>query len=324
MRSLAVLLALIAVPLALPSPGPATAATAVPGLPAGLVDEAWLADADAFYAALPGFADVGYAAAPDVHVAVLFHGEPPADVPALHPALATRAYSTSAFEPVSHDALVPFMHLLAQQVPHGIRPGAWTTAPWACTMAHVARDAAGKTFIMTAGHCVDRVGQRVALEGEGEIGSVVAFRNGGYGEDFALVSVDDSKLHRVDASMIGWKGPVGVATEPGLEAVKHYGWGALTWQAHATRCREGVTAPTYWGVRGFGFNGVVIWGDSGSAANTGDGRALGIITHLSLNPLMGNNYGTRATYALDQLERMTGLDLSIVNGEPVRDTCEVL
>jgi hypothetical protein len=150
----------------------------------------------------------------------------------------------------------------------------------------------------------------------------VAFRNAGVGRDYALVRIDAQHHGKIDPSMVGWHGPQGLATEPELGLVKHYGWGALTWQAHATRCRAGVTLPDWWGVTSFAFEGEVIWGDSGSGANTGSGKALGIITHLG--GIEGNSVGTRATHALQQLGAAIGRTLTIEDGRPILDACDVV
>lgn len=311
-------LALLAVPAATSALAPAAAPPAWPDV----IDESWLAEVEHAYADLPGFLTVGFARYPEPHVAVLFDGAPPTGVPALHPTLATAAYD-AAPAPVTHGPIVPVMKLAAQQVTSGIRPGAWMTSPYACTMAFVVEDDLGATYILTAGHCVDRVGQRVGLRADGEIGHVVAFRNAGVGHDFALVSVDAAKLHLVDANMQGWNGPTGIATSPDGGSVKHYGWGAATWMAHATRCREGSDV-SFWSNNAFGFYSVILWGDSGSGSQTADGAALGMNTHLSLDPTVAGSYGTRTTYALSELSKSTGRTYTVVTGDPVNDMCEIL
>jgi hypothetical protein len=59
-------------------------------------------------------------------------------------------------------------------------------------------------------------------------------------------------------------------------------------------------------------------------AQDGNGQALGINTHAGATSAPGNALGTRITYALDQLEGMTGLDLHLVEGGPVHDLCQVV
>jgi hypothetical protein len=197
-------------------------------------------------------------------------------------------------------------------------------APAACTMAHVVRDAAGKLYVLTAGHCVGGVGQRVALTNDGDIGFVRAFRNQGVGNDFALVEIDLADYARVDPNMLGWNGPVGLASAPETGLAAHYGWGALTWQAHATRCRQALTQLEWWGANSFAFLGVAIWGDSGSAVNSPSGKAMGILTHISPNVVEGDTLGTRTTRALSQIASLTGLQLTVVDGGPQNLVCDVI
>lgn len=292
-----------------------------PGGSAG-PDPAWLHEALPAYADLPGFVDVAYVREPTLHVGVLFEQDPPAAVPDLHPRLETRAYHVQA-EPVTHDPVVPLYHLLAQDIPEGIRPGAWMTAPHNCTMSFAVQDGQGIPYLTTAGHCVDAVGQAVHLKNEGPIGEVVAFTDAGVGADYALVRIDEDNRSQVDPSVPGWGGPTGVARGADLDdGVKHYGWGVLTWPLHESRCRSGA-GPLLWGTKAFGFAGVAAFGDSGSDAMLGDGRAAGIVTHLSIAPWQGTVLGTRHTHAIDRLESRTGLDLTLMTGGPVADRCAV-
>lgn len=309
-------LPLVVLALALPL---APAAPAPPPLP----DMAWLEGAYADLAArYPGtFRDVGLRGIPSPHVAVLFHGPVPEDLGSLHAALPTVGYDVSGAEPLTHGAVVPTMLLLAQQVPPGIRPGTWMKSPAACSMAHVVRDQLDRAYILTAGHCAG-AGQQVSLVAEGDIGVVVASRNGGVGADYALVRVDPQHEAKVSGSMVGWHGPVGLATQVEEGLVHHYGWGATTWQAHATRCRAGATIGAFWGVASFGFVGHVIWGDSGSGTNTMSGKALGINTHLGGIP--DTALGTRTSFALAQLSSSLGLQLRVQDGPAQLTVCDVL
>jgi len=276
---------------------------------------------------------------PDLHVAVLYDGEAPADLADLHPWLKTRAYDVSGFEPVTHEPVVPVMKIGAQQIPDKIQPGAWIdTDGHFCTLAHAVKDAQGRAYMLTAGHCVDGVGSRVKLltrDGvlgihEEEIGTVIAFRNQGIGWDFALVRIDLEDVPNVDPAMVSWGGPTGLAETPEAGLVKHYGFGAATWPAHVSRCRTGITDVGYWGTTTFTFWGIVLWGDSGSASNTGSGDALGINTHLNafgavssgVSPF-GNNAGTRTSWALTYLEFLTGLDLEVWEATGQNDVCDV-
>lgn len=302
-------------------------APAEPPALADVVDQDWLTTThDALAARYGGaFLDVGYKTTPALHVAALFAGPVPADLGALHPALPTVGYDTSGWAPVSHDFYVPYMLLLAQQVPTGIRPGSWMSAPSACTMAHVVADATGALYILTAGHCVDAVGQRVALVTEGDIGHVVAFRNAGVGQDYALVRIDPQHYGEINPSMVGWGGPVGMATAPETGLARQYGWGYLTWMAgHASRCRAGLTEVDFWGAASWSYLGQVSSGDSGSGVNAPGGGAMGILTHGGGIVIANQVIGTRADYALQRLEAATGLDLHIVDGAPMLPACNVV
>lgn len=226
--------------------------------------------------------------------------------------------------PATHGAIVPYMELLAQHKVPGIRPGAWMEQPAACTFAFVVEDSHGTTYITSAGHCVNRVGQAVTMRELGEIGRVVAYRNAGPTADYALIRIHDDMLDLVDPTMIGWGGPTGLYTSdaPPVDTLKHYGWGSGTWADHQTRCRTGVAATEFWTDRTFTMYSSVLWGDSGSGTMTSEGLALGINTHLNVPLANGFSIGPRFDHALAELGRIAGLELSLVEGRPVNDTCD--
>lgn len=230
--------------------------------------------------------------------------------------------------PATHDAIVPVMDLLAQNTVEAIRPGAWMEEPAACTFAFVVQDADQRLYITTAGHCVNRVGEPVTIREEGEIGTVVAFRNAGPVHDYALIAIHDEKTDRVDPTMIGWGGPTGLYTGgpgglQGTQTLKHYGWGTATWMDHTSRCRQAVASASSWSSTTFSMFGTVLWGDSGSGTMTADGQALGINTHLNVAAYNGVSIGPRFDHALDELSAMTGLQLELVEGDPVNDVCDL-
>lgn len=283
--------------------------------------------------------DVGIAYEPEPHAAVLFDGSVPDDLGDLHPRLRTEGYDVSTAEPLTHGPLMPVMLATAQDIPDGIRPGSWLIEPKACTLAHIAEDGQGDLYALTAGHCVDTdapddqdVGRTAKIvtdagpSGHTElaIGEVVAFENQGVGDDYALIAIDDAVRGRVDASMVGWQGPSGVAEAPQATTVHHYGFGSGgTWAHDATRCRSGATIG-FWGETSYAFFGLIAFGDSGSPSQTGSGAALGINTHLTFLPVFGNNLGTRTTEALSSLEAETGLSLSLVDGAPQATVCQAV
>jgi hypothetical protein len=286
------------------------------------LDDAWLHTTYEQYRDVAGFIDVAYTTQPFLHVALLFRDAVPDRLPVVHPTLATRAYVVDA-EPLTHDPLVPVMDLLAQDVPTGIRPGQWMQLPHPCTFSFVVRDSANDLHILTAGHCVDFVGQAVTIRGLGTIGHVRAFVNGGVGADYAVVKILSSQTVNVNPRTIGWGGPTTVATGtvPLSTGVKHYGWGALTWQTHETRCRVGA-GPLLWGATTVGWSSVTIWGDSGSELLLADGRAAGIVTHLSTAPWQGTVLGTRYTHAVAQMGTTLGTTFTLESGGPILTTCD--
>lgn len=238
--------------------------------------------------------------------------------------------------PLSHDAIVPAMELLAQDVPEGIRPGAWMSAPHNCTMAFVVRDSVSRLYITTAGHCADFAGQEVRVRGHGLIGHVAATRWAARGEgpgDFALVAIPPEKYGEVDPRMAGWGGPLGLVRGQPEEDIagRQYGWGYKHWFTHETRCREVTIRGAEWSQRSYGGVGALGFGDSGSPVILADGRAVGIVSGgdpftpvvlpadpLEINPTFG---GSRLDWALHELEKMTGLKLRLVDGGPPVQTC---
>jgi len=166
----------------------------------------------------------------------------------------------------------------------GIRPGAWMIDPAGCTMNFVffKNRALG---IGTAGHCVDKVGQHVVLLTVApdtgnpvlvDIGEVVARRDNGIGDDFALVAIRP-ELHdwvNPTAAMIG--GPCGEYLGPGPETVSHYGHGLVIGTGGTPRVGVALT----WKRDAFGWDSPSILGDSGSPVRVTDLKAAGNLTHL--------------------------------------------
>jgi hypothetical protein len=254
------------------------------------------------------------------------------------PALPVSAPAHDAV-PLSHEAIAPYMHLAALDLAEGIRPGAWIQLGTAdCTAAFVLRDATGALYLTTAGHCTTAPGQRASYTSDAAVaalatpepfGTVVA--NWPQGLDAALIRIDADEYANVNPSMIGWGGPTGLVTSapPDGTQTRHYGWGWWTWMDHTTRCRVGLLEPADFG----GFDSATWWyfgpvgnGDSGSGVLTADGRALGILdwgglgTPTSPAAFMEGG-GTRLDRAIAAFEAVTGLDLELVTGGPVSDTC---
>ncbi len=166
----------------------------------------------------------------------------------------------------------------------GIRPGAWMISPAGCTMNFVFRKS-GSLAIGTAGHCVDKAGQRVVLltlaPGAGnpvlvDIGSVITRRDNGIGDDFALVSIRPELYSWVSATTALIGGPCGAYYGSGPETVAHYGHGLGIGTGGTPRAGLALT----WRANSFGWDGAAIFGDSGSPVRVTDLKAAGNLTHL--------------------------------------------
>ena len=147
------------------------------------------------------------------------------------------------------------------------------------------------TQIGTAGHCVEKTGERVyILATPGPtvplvtaLGTVASFRNSGIGNDWALININSAWHQWVDPNM-AWIGGPSCAAHTGTAGVfKTTGHGLQTGLvASVPRYSQGGAS------NGASFNGIggVSGGDSGSAIIKVDvnsacamGAAAGVITH---------------------------------------------
>ncbi|MBI4260850.1 MAG: hypothetical protein HY658_09830 [Actinobacteria bacterium] len=166
----------------------------------------------------------------------------------------------------------------------GIRPGAWMISPAGCTMNFVFSKG-GSVAIGTAGHCVDKVGQPVVLltvapGGSNpvlvNVGSVLARRDGGVGDDFALVSIAPALRTWVSATTALVGGPCGAYSGSGPETVWHYGHGLAIGTGGTPRAGVSLN----WKAGAYGWDGLAIFGDSGSPVRVTALPAAGNLTHL--------------------------------------------
>jgi hypothetical protein len=166
----------------------------------------------------------------------------------------------------------------------GIRPGSWMIAPYGCTMNFVFQNG-GSYAIGTAGHCTDNIGQRVVLltvapGGSNpvlvDVGAVIARHDNGIGDDFALVSVEPVLNEWVSPTIGVVGGPCGVYSGSGPETVAHYGHGLVIGTGGTPRAGVALT----WRADAFGWDGLAIFGDSGSPVRVTDLKAAGDLTHL--------------------------------------------
>jgi hypothetical protein len=167
----------------------------------------------------------------------------------------------------------------------GIRPGSWMISPYGCTMNFVFQRS-GSYAIGTAGHCVDAIGQDVVLVTVApggsnpvlvNIGTVIEQHNNGIGDDFALVQVRPELNAWVSATIAVVAGPCGAYGGASPETVWHYGHGVAIGTGGTPRAGVALT----WQANAFGWDGLAIFGDSGSAVRVGAGlQAAGDLTHL--------------------------------------------
>jgi len=166
-----------------------------------------------------------------------------------------------------------------------VQPGAYhETDAGSCTLNFV-YDHAGGTYLGTAAHCVDHVGQRVRDIDGVEFGSVAFIGNADVTEwDFAFIQVDPEDLARVSPAVKGHptfpRGstvPSDTLTGDDIQ-LSGYGLG------------YGTTKPTQEqrkAVMGFDdtelydVTGPIHWGDSGGPlVHIRTGKALGIVSRL--------------------------------------------
>jgi hypothetical protein len=207
----------------------------------------------------------------------------------------------------------------------GIRPGQWLinlslgrTIGFASCTANFVFQKQGSYGLGTAGHCAAKdamgswaeVGAYVVppagagLPGFYNIGTFSLSRDNGIGEDFAMVSIHSQYNSWINPTMPYLGGPTGVYTSNLPNVVKHFGHG-LGVGAGGTP-RAGV-APIWTARdgRAFGWYGVGMLGDSGSAVNVATGEGAGNFTHIVIHDLGEGNEllpgmlaGTRLTHIL--------------------------
>ena len=166
----------------------------------------------------------------------------------------------------------------------GIRPGSWEIDPYGCTMDFVFKKR-NALAIGTAGHCVDKLGQHVVLLTLAptnsnpvlvDIGTVIARHENGVGDDFALVSIYPSLYQWVNATIPVVAGPCGAYYGSGPETVWHYGHGLVIGTGGTPRAGVALT----WKTDAYGWDGLAIFGDSGSPVRVTNLQAAGNLTHL--------------------------------------------
>jgi hypothetical protein len=187
--------------------------------------------------------------------------------------------------------------------------GACQIYPYECTanfiykrgfVEQAATESDGRTYFLgTAGHCVDHSNQPVFIENNAAIifvGRVDKHMNGGIGNDFASVQIEQGRT--IDPSPPAIGGPEGIYAGCERTGIKFWGHGAVVAVAQG---QPGAGLAHLWFDRSFAWAGDGLPGDSGSAVITDDNEAGGILTHLNVDPQKypgGTHAGTRVTRAL--------------------------
>jgi hypothetical protein len=199
------------------------------------------------------------------------------------------------FNPFDHETVAPAA-APAGGVPVApdyllIRPGALFlgSSGALCTYNFVYASA---TKIGTAGHCVEKVGERVYILAAPTVpivfavGTVSAFKNAGVGNDWALITIDPQWSLFVDPNMAYLGGPSCPVWSPSLSEGKTVGHGIQTGLVAAVPRVHTVLA---WDGRSFNGAGEISGGDSGSPLVQVNsplpgcvaGAAIGVLTHCS-------------------------------------------
>lgn len=147
---------------------------------------------------------------------------------------------------------------------------------------------AGITYIGTAAHCIDKVGDDVKLADSGEVfGDVAAFGSAdGDSTDWALIQIRSAFLSRVSAAVKGHpQYPTGVTTHTQTivgDAVQLSGYGLGFSTTGATREKR-VGTLSFDDPEVHAVAAPIIYGDSGGPlVHIPTGRALGLVSRLCI------------------------------------------
>lgn len=146
---------------------------------------------------------------------------------------------------------------------------------------------AGKVYVGTAAHCVNRVGEPISTDAFPNIGAVVLIGNADVtAQDYALIEVRSDLHGAVRASVRGYpQYPTGytVSNETRIgERIQASGYGLGFDLTQPTREKR-IGVLTYDNAELFEFAGAMMWGDSGGPlVHVPTGKALGIESRVCL------------------------------------------
>lgn len=165
---------------------------------------------------------------------------------------------------------------------------------------------APKAYIGTAGHCTDAIGERVHLEGMGEIGTVVYDSDlVNSTVDFSLVRIDDELIRKTNPQMLGWEGPKGIVDVSSLsigDRIDVYGYGLGVGLTEQSRPRWGVLAS--WDDREYQADMPAVNGDSGAPLlHDETGTAFGIISRYGFTVPPSTDLGPLMPWVLSEVAK---------------------
>jgi hypothetical protein len=168
-----------------------------------------------------------------------------------------------------------------------LQPGAYhETDAGSCTLNFV-YTGGGKTYLGTAAHCVERVGQRVRDIDGTQFGSVAFIGDADTTEwDFAFIQVDSEDLGRVSPAVKGWpmypRGSTVPADTVTGDAIQLSGYG-LGYGTTKTTQEQRTALHAFDDTEMYAVSGPIHWGDSGGPlVHKKTGKALGIVSRLCI------------------------------------------
>ncbi len=168
-----------------------------------------------------------------------------------------------------------------------LQPGAYhETDAGSCTLNFV-YTGGSSTYLGTAAHCVEKVGQRVRdIEGV-EFGSVAWMGDADVTEwDFAFIKVDAEDVGRVSAAVKGWpaypKGSTVPADTLTGDSIQLSGYGLGYGTTRPTQ-EQRTAIHAFDDTEMYAVSGPIHWGDSGGPlVHRRTGKALGIVSRLCI------------------------------------------